>query len=410
MKIGLAQITLENAAFPVRFGLSGEVDMSRLVVTFLTGLVLSLLAGAGWPVLGDEYWVFYGTYTRGTSKGIYVSRFNAEEGTLSEPVLAAEAQNPSFLALHPQKPLLYAVGELWEMSGRRTGSVSAFGVDVRSGRLSLINQQPSGGSGPCHVSVDATGRFVLVANYGGGSVAVLPVSPDGGLGPTVCLIKQEGKSVHPTRQTSPHAHQIGFNPTGKLVVVPDLGLDQVLLFDWDGTRGQLTPHKPPFVQVPPGSGPRHFAFHPSGKVLYVLNELTTTVSIFACDDGGPSRLLESVSALPADFTGQNTAAEIAVHPTGRFVYTSNRGHDSVAVFAVSDGGKRLELKINVSTQGKTPRFIGVDPTGRYLLAANQDTNNVVIFKIDSETGIPTPTGRQVSVGAPVSLVFYPVTD
>lgn len=410
MKIGLAQITLENAAFPVRFGLSGEVDMSRLVVTFLTGLVLSLLAGAGWPVLGDEYWVFYGTYTRGTSKGIYVSRFNAEEGTLSEPVLAAEAQNPSFLALHPQKPLLYAVGELWEMSGRRTGSVSAFAVDVRSGRLSLINQQPSGGSGPCHVSVDATGRFVLVANYGGGSVAVLPVSPDGGLGPTVCLIKQEGKSVHPTRQTSPHAHQIGFNPTGKLVVVPDLGLDQVLLFDWDGTRGQLTPHKPPFVQVPPGSGPRHFAFHPSGKVLYVLNELTTTVSIFACDDGGPSRLLQSVSALPADFTGQNTAAEIAVHPTGRFVYTSNRGHDSVAVFAVSDGGKRLELKINVSTQGKTPRFIGVDPTGRYLLAANQDTNNVVIFKIDSETGIPTPTGKQVSVGAPVCLVFYPVTD
>ncbi|MBC7352631.1 MAG: lactonase family protein [Thermogutta sp.] len=410
MKIGLAQITLENAAFPVRFGLSGEVDMSRLVVTFLTGLVLSLSAGAGWPVLGDEYWVFYGTYTRGTSKGIYVSRFNAEEGTLSEPVLAAEAQNPSFLALHPQKPLLYAVGELWEMSGRRTGSVSAFAVDVRSGRLSLINQQPSGGSGPCHVSVDATGRFVLVANYGGGSVAVLPVSPDGGLGPTVCLIKQEGKSVHPTRQTSPHAHQIGFNPTGKLVVVPDLGLDQVLLFDWDGTRGQLTPHKPPFVQVPPGSGPRHFAFHPSGKVLYVLNELTTTVSIFACDDGGPSRLLQSVSALPADFTGQNTAAEIAVHPTGRFVYTSNRGHDSVAVFAVSDGGKRLELKINVSTQGKTPRFIGVDPTGRYLLAANQDTNNVVIFKIDSETGIPTPTGKQVSVGAPVCLVFYPVTD
>lgn len=384
--------------------------MRRLVVTFLTGLVISVLSGTGWPVLGAEFWMFYGTYTRGTSKGIYVSRFNAEDGTLSEPVLAAEAQNPSFLALHPQKPVLYAVGELWEMSGNRTGSVSAFSVDTHSGRLTLINQQPSGGSGPCHVSVDASGRFVLVANYGGGSVAVLPVSTDGALEPAVCVLKQEGKSVHPTRQTSPHAHQIGFNPTGKVVVVPDLGLDQVLLFDWDGAQGQLTPHKPPFVQVPPGSGPRHFAFHPNGQVLYVLNELTATVSIFACEDGVPTRLIDNVSALPTDFAGQNTAAEIAVHPGGRFVYTSNRGHDSIAVFAVSDAGKRLERKANVSTQGKTPRFIGLDPTGKYLLAANQDTNNVVIFKIDSETGIPTPTGKQVSVGAPVCLVFSPVPN
>lgn len=384
--------------------------MRRLVVTFLTGLVISVLSGTGWPVLGAEFWMFYGTYTRGTSKGIYVSRFNAEDGTLSEPVLAAEAQNPSFLALHPQKPVLYAVGELWEMSGNRTGSVSAFSVDTHSGRLTLINQQPSGGSGPCHVSVDASGRFVLVANYGGGSVAVLPVSTDGALEPAVCVLKQEGKSVHPTRQTSPHAHQIGFNPTGKVVVVPDLGLDQVLLFDWDGAQGQLTPHKPPFVQVPPGSGPRHFAFHPNGQVLYVLNELTATVSIFAGEDGVPTRLIDNVSALPTDFAGQNTAAEIAVHPGGRFVYTSNRGHDSIAVFAVSDAGKRLERKANVSTQGKTPRFIGLDPTGKYLLAANQDTNNVVIFKIDSETGIPTPTGKQVSVGAPVCLVFSPVPN
>mgnify|MGYP001344879626 FL=1 len=384
--------------------------MRRLVVTFLTGLVISVLTGTGWPVLGAEFWMFYGTYTRGTSKGIYVSRFNAEDGTLSEPVLAAEAQNPSFLALHPQKPVLYAVGELWEMSGKRTGSVSAFSVDTHSGRLTLINQQPSGGSGPCHVSVDASGRFVLVANYGGGSVAVLPVSTDGALEPAVCVLKQEGKSVHPTRQTSPHAHQIGFNPTGKVVVVPDLGLDQVLLFDWDGAQGQLTPHKPPFMQVPPGSGPRHFAFHPNGQVLYVLNELTATVSIFAGEDGVPTRLIDNVSALPTDFAGQNTAAEIAVHPGGRFVYTSNRGHDSIAVFAVSDAGKRLERKANVSTQGKTPRFIGLDPTGKYLLAANQDTNNVVIFKIDSETGIPTPTGKQVSVGAPVCLVFSPVPN
>ena len=384
--------------------------MRRLVVTFLTGLVISVLTGTGWPVLGAEFWMFYGTYTRGTSKGIYVSRFNAEDGTLSEPVLAAEAQNPSFLALHPQKPVLYAVGELWEMSGKRTGSVSAFSVDTHSGRLTLINQQPSGGSGPCHVSVDASGRFVLVANYGGGSVAVLPVSTDGALEPAVCVLKQEGKSVHPTRQTSPHAHQIGFNPTGKVVVVPDLGLDQVLLFDWDGAQGQLTPHKPPFMQVPPGSGPRHFAFHPNGQVLYVLNELTATVSIFAGEDGVPTRLIDNVSALPTDFAGQNTAAEIAVHPGGRFVYTSNRGHDSIAVFAVSDAGKRLERKANVSTQGKTPRFIGLDPTGKYLLAANQDTNNVVIFKVDSETGIPTPTGKQVSVGAPVCLVFSPVPN
>lgn len=356
----------------------------------------------------QEYWVFCGTYTRGESRGIYVGRFDASSGALSALTLAAETRNPSFLAVHPRQPWLYAVGELTEFSGQRTGAVGAFRIDPQTGALEQINQQPSGGAGPCHVCVDPSGRFVLVANYGGGSVAVLPIGEDGGLQPPSCVIQQQGRSVHPTRQTAPHAHQIGFNPTGTLVLVPDLGLDQVLLFDWNGSNGSLSPRRPPFLPVPAGSGPRHFAFHPKGSALYVLNELSATVSVFTCERGVPTVLVWTVSALPVGFSGQNTAAEIAVHPSGRFVYTSNRGHDSIACFGVSEDGKRLELKGHVPTGGKTPRFIGLDPTGRYLLAANQDSHNVVVFRIDETTGGLLPTGREVSVASPVCLVFFPL--
>lgn len=360
-------------------------------------------------VTAQEYWVFCGTYTRGDSRGIYVGRFDAHSGKISDLALAAESRNPSFLAVHPHQSWLYAVGELAEFSGQRTGAVSAFKIDPQSGALKQINQQPSGGTGPCHVSVDPSGRFVLVANYGGGSVASLPIGEDGRLLPPTCVVQQQGRSVHPTRQTAPHAHQIGFNPTGELVLVPDLGLDQVLLFDWEESNGKLVAHQPPFLPIPAGSGPRHFAFHPKGSALYVLNELTATVSVFACEKGVPTVLVWTVSALPPGFSGQNTAAEIAVHPSGRFVYTSNRGHDSVAWFSVGEDGRRLELKGHVPTGGKTPRFIGLDPTGRYLLAANQDSHNVVVFQVDDSTGRPVPTGRQVSVGSPVCLVFYPVS-
>lgn len=358
-------------------------------------------------VMGEQvtYWVYYGTYTREMSRGIYVGKFDANTGQLSEPELAAETRNPSFLAIHPSQPWLYAVGELAEFEGQRTGAVSAYRIDPQSGKLELINRQSSGGAVPCHLVVDSSGRFVLVANYGGGSVASLPLNSNGGLEPPVCVIRQEGRSVHPTRQTAPHAHQIDFNPGKDVVLVPDLGLDKVLLFQWSATDGKLKEYDPPFVTVPAGSGPRHFAYHPTGRVLYVLNELTATVCVFECVSDVPRRLVETVSGLPQDFTGSNTAAEIVVHPSGRFLYTSNRGHDSVAVFRIADNGLKITLVENVSVQGKTPRFIGIDPTGKFFFAANQDTNNVVVFRIDQESGHLTPTGQSISVGAPVCMLF-----
>ncbi len=361
----------------------------------------------GQKLMSEEatFWIYYGTYTRETSRGIYVGKFNANTGRLTEPQLAAETRNPSFLALHPSRPLLYAVGELAEFEGQRTGAVSAFQIDSQSGKLVPINRQPSGGTGPCHLVVDSSGRFVLVANYGGGSIASLPIRSDGGLEPPICVLRQEGRSVHPTRQTAPHAHQIDFSPNKDVVLVPDLGLDKVLLFRWSPADGQLTEYDPPFVTVPAGSGPRHFAYHPTGRALYVLNELTATVSVFECASGVPTRLVETVSSLPQDFSGSNTAAEIVVHPTGRFLYTSNRGHDSVAVFRIADDGLKITLRENVSVQGKTPRFIGIDPTGMFLFAANQDSHNVVVFRIDAESGLLTPTGQVINIGSPVCMVF-----
>ncbi|MGQ9770177.1 MAG: lactonase family protein [Thermogutta sp.] len=372
------------------------------VAGWMTILITGLPLG-----FGEErmYWVYYGTYTRETSRGIYVGTFSPATGQLSQPELAAETRNPSFLAVHPTQPWLYAVGELAEFEGQRTGAVVAYRIDLQSGKLELINRQSSGGAGPCHLVVDSSGRFLLVANYGGGSIASLPIGSDGELGPPICVIRQEGRSVHPTRQTSPHAHQINFSPGGNPVLVPDLGLDKVLLFRWSPADGRLVEYTPPFVSVPAGSGPRHFAYHPSGRALYVLNELTATVSVFECKSGVPSQLLETVSSLPQDFSGVNTAAEIVVHPSGRFLYTSNRGHDSIAVFRIAEDGLKITLAENISVQGKTPRFIGIDPTARFLFAANQDSNNVVVFRIDPETGHLTPTGQTINLGAPVCMVF-----
>ncbi|HOA50716.1 MAG: lactonase family protein [Thermogutta sp.] len=378
----------------------------RYLMSCACGVVV-FLAMDGQKLMGEEatFWVYYGTYTRDTSRGIYVGKFDANTGRLTEPELAAETRNPSFLAVHPTRPLLYAVGELAEFEGQRTGAVLAYQIDSQSGKLVAINRQPSGGTGPCHLVVDPSGRFVLVANYGGGSVASLPIRPDGGLEPPACVLRQEGRSVHPTRQTAPHAHQINFSPKGDLVLVPDLGLDKVLLFRWSPADGQLTEYDPPFVTVPAGSGPRHFAYHPTGRALYVLNELTATVCVFECASGVPTRLVETVSSLPQDFSGSNTAAEIVVHPTGRFLFTSNRGHDSVAVFRIADDALKISLMENVSVQGKTPRFIGIDPTATFLFAANQDSHNVVVFRIDVESGHLTPTGQVINLGSPVCMIF-----
>ena len=357
-----------------------------------------------------EFLVYFGTYTGPKSKGIYLSRFDADLGKLTEPVLAAETRNPSFLAAHPNQRFLYAVGEVNDFDGKRAGAVSAFALDPKTGQLTLLNQQPSGGSGPCHVALDSKGRCVVVANYGSGSIASLPVGEDGRLGEAGSGIQHTGSSVNSQRQTAPHAHHIVVDGDDRFALVCDLGLDRVLVYRLDAKSAKLLPHDPPFASVAPGAGPRHLAFAPNGKFAYVINELNSTITAFAYDArGGVMTEPQTVSTLPEHFSGNNSCAEIEVHPSGKLVFGSNRGHDSLAVFAVEEKTGKLTLVEHQPTQGRTPRHFAIDPTGRWLLAENQGSDTVVVFGIDVKTGKLRATGQTVTVGSPVCAVFVAAT-
>jgi 6-phosphogluconolactonase len=353
--------------------------------------------------------VYIGTYTTGKSKGIYTSRLDAAAGTLSTPQLAGESSNPSFLAVHPTRAFLYSVNEIGNFEGKTSGAVSAFGVDRDSGALTPLNQQSSVGGGPAHLVVDAAGKNVLVANYGGGSVAVLPIGEDGRLKPSSAFVQHTGSSINPERQKQPHAHSINLDPSNRAAYVADLGLDKVLIYRYDGTKGSLVVNDPPFAAVKPGAGPRHLAFHPSGRFAYVINELHMTVTVFARDpaSGGLTEL-QTISTLPAgqDVVKGYSTAEVQVHPSGKFLYGSNRGHDSITVFAIDEAGKLTYLQTE-PTQGSTPRGFGIDPSGAYLLAANQRSDSVVVFRIDPKTGRLTATGSRIEVGSPVCVKFVP---
>jgi 6-phosphogluconolactonase len=353
--------------------------------------------------------VYIGTYTGSKSQGIYVSRFDPTTGSLSQPELAAEAKNASFLALHPDRRLLYAVGEVDTFGGKQAGSVSAFRIDSKSGKLDLLNQQPSGGTGPCHLAVDAAGKCILVANYGSGSIAALPIQAGGKLGEPSAIIQHQGSSLNPQRQTGPHAHFITSDPANRFVLACDLGLDKVLVYRFDPAKAALQPNEPASISLKAGAGPRHLAFHPNGRLAYVINEMGSTLTVFAYDaKRGALRELQSLSTLPGSFKGNNTCAEVQIHPSGKFVYASNRGHDSIALFGVEpETGKLIELG-HQSTGGKTPRHFALDPAGKWLLAENQDSDTIVVFRVDSQTGKLTATGSPLHVGAPVCVLFVPV--
>ncbi len=359
-------------------------------------------------VLAGEFHVYFGSYTGAQSKGIYRSRFDTATGELSAAELVAETRNPSFLAVHPTGNFLYAVGEVDDAQGKRAGAVSAFAIAGKTGKLTLLNQQTSGGTGPCHLSVDAAGKCLLVANYGSGSIAALPLLPDGSLGAATTTMQHTGTSVNPQRQAGPHAHFIVPSPDNRFALTCDLGLDKVLIYQLDSTAAQLTAHDPPFAAVAHGAGPRHFAFSANGRFVYVINELGRTITLFRYD---PVRAIlfeeQTISTLPAGYnaTDKDSCAEVAVHPSGKFVYGSNRGHDSIAVFAVDAKSGQLTLIQHESTQGKTPRHFAIDPTGRWLLAENQNSDSVVVFAIDSATGKLKPTGQTLTVGSPVCAVF-----
>ncbi len=369
--------------------------------------ILAAAAAANQSPAPDNQWlVYFGTYTApGKSRGIYVAGFDGATGKLGPPRLAAETPGPSFLALHPTRPLLYAVNEVDNFEGQRAGSVSAFAVDPATGDLRALGRVSSRGAHPCHLAVDRSGRHVLVANYSGGSVASLPLRPDGSLEAASEFVQHTGASVDAKRQTAPHAHMIETDPANRFALAADLGLDQLLVYRFDA--GRLTPATPPHARVEPGSGPRHFAFAPDGRDVYVLNEMRVTVTAFRYEAGKLAEF-QTVPAMPggAQPGAADSGAEIQVHPSGRFVYASLRGPDSLAVFARDAATGRLELVEHVASGGRTPRSFGIDPSGRYLLAANQRSDQVVVFRIDPETGRLSATGQAIEVGAPVSVTFF----
>jgi 6-phosphogluconolactonase len=352
--------------------------------------------------------VYVGTYTDGGSRGIYRFALDPVSGETTAPVLAAASENPSFLALHPGGQHLYAVNETDDFGGRTSGAVSAFAIDPSGADLQPLSQQPSMGAHPCHLVLDEAGKSVLVANYNGGNVAALPLSADGRLEAPSAVQPHEGSGPNPRRQEGPHAHGLALAPDERFAFAADLGADRIFVYRFDPSAGTLEPHEPPAAALAPGSGPRHVVFHPSGAFLYAINELLSTVTVFRYEPAaGVLEPMQTLTTLPADFEGASAPAEIAVSPDGRYVYGSNRGHDSLAVFAVDVASGRLTSVGHVPTGGRTPRHFTIDATGRWLLAANQDSDSVTVFRLDPASGLPSPVGAPVPVPKPVCVLPVP---
>ena len=364
-------------------------------------LALSLVITGLLSKAHADYLVYVGTYTGEKSKGIYALRMD-KEGRLAPLGLMAETPSPSFLAIHPNKRYLYAVNE------KNEGSVSAFAIDTKSGNLTLINEQPSHGAGPCHIALDESGKLVMVANYGAGSIAAYPVRRDGSIDEATAKIQHQGSSVDQRRQKGPHAHYITPDPANRYALVCDLGLDKVLVYRMNPAKGTLTPNDPPFGILKPAAGPRHLAFHPKAPNVYVNNEMNSTMTVFKWDKSrGSLEELQTVSTLSGEVRG-NSTAEIEVHPSGKFVYVSNRGHDSIACYSIDSKTGRVSFIEHQSSGGKTPRNFAIDPKGEFLLSENQGSHSIVVFRIDPATGKLEPTGEKAEVGSPVCVKFVPV--
>lgn len=407
----------------------------RSALFFVFALVATAVC-LGVPVKAQEgdFFLYVGTYTgfeyvhhsrtygvgESHSQGIYVSRFHAATGELSEPELAVEMVNPSFLTISPNHKFLYAVSEDPYSLGPpldHSSYVSAFAIDHATGHLRLLNTVPASGTSTCFISMDKTGRYVLMSNFGSGSTSVIQVREDGSLGELTAFMQDVGHSVNRSIQFEPHTHSVVVSPDNRYAIVSDLGIDKVLVFRFDARTGALSPPDPPFVTVYPGAGPRHFTFDPSGRFGYQLSEMGGTIDVFAWD---PSRGIltpvQRAETVPHDFFGENHSAEIAIRPDGKFLYESNRrtqgeqvrGPETIGVFAIDSKTGMLSPVEQVLSGGTSPRNFEIDPTGNFLLAANQLSNNIVIFQIDSITGRLSPTGRQIKVEVPVCLKFVPL--
>lgn len=375
--------------------------MTRLSLSFLfAALTTTALAG-------QDYLVYFGCYTnpKSGSKGIYVSKFDSDKGSLADPELAVETGSPSFLAISPDKKHLYAVGEM-PMEGKKGGGVSSFNISLPDGKLTPINQVSSVGNGPCHVSLDKTGQMAMVANYGSGSVASYAIGKDGALSEAVTFVQHEGSSVNPKRQAGPHGHSMNVSPDNRFAFGCDLGLDKVLIYKIDPATGKMTAHG--HGTVPPGSGPRHLAFHPNGKYVFVNNEMLMTVTSFAYDaEKGTLTEIDTTSTLPEADRGKEgfSTAETVVHPSGKFVYVSNRTHDTIAVFSCDQATGKLTLIQSAPAEGEIPRNFSLDPSGKWMIVVHQNSNTAAVFSVDPESGKLTFTGKKVKVGGAVCVRF-----
>ena len=382
--------------------------ISTTTTRWILAGMLMIVGTAVTGVHAHDVWAYVGTYTRNKpSEGIYVFRFDAHTGKPGPPRLAVVSDNPSFLAIHPDGRHLYAANEVGDFGGQSSGAVTAYQVDPATGELVAINQQPTRGSAPCHLVVSPQGRHVLVANYSGGSVAALPLRDDAGLDPASSFHQHTGSSVDPRRQSGPHAHSINLDAAGRYAFAADLGLDKILVYRFDSQRGVLEPNEPAWAAVAPRAGPRHFAFHPSGAFAYVINEMNLTVTAFRYDaDRGRLDQIQTISTLPEGTTGERlSTAEVRVHPSGRFLYGSNRGHNTIAIFAIDQQDGKLTAVGHEPTQGSTPRNFAIDPSGQFLFAENQQSDSIVLFRIDDETGKLTATGERIEVPSPVCIRF-----
>jgi len=373
-----------------------------LALFLLTPLTLSSF---GDPAPARTYTVLVGTYTGKTgSKGIYTFEFDAETGKLTPKGIAAETPNPSWLALHPNGKWVYAANEAGKQS-----TVSAFSIDAQTAKLTLLNKLPAEGEDPCHLSFDKTGKYLLVANYTSGTVAVFPILPDGKLGAPTSVVKDAGTlGPDKERQEGPHAHWIQASPDNRFVLVADLGLDAILSYRFNSAKGTLTPNKPLLAKLVPGAGPRHAVFSFDGKFVFVASELNSTVTTFTYDPRkGSLKDPQVVSTLPKDFQGRNDVAEIGLHPSGRGLYASNRGHDSIAIYRIDDLKGTLTSVGIFPTGGKEPRHFTVDPTGWFVLAENQHSNSIVVFKVDAPQGDLIQVSKTDNIPSPVCLIFLP---
>jgi len=355
------------------------------------------------PARGADLFVYFGSHRTGPGIGFSLAHFDTDTGVLTTPEFLLEAQAPAFFTLAPDGRHLYTCN-----SGS-PGGLSAFAIEPHTGRLTLVNRVLAGGGDTSYVCLDQTGRFALAANYQGGNVAVFALRPDGAIGDWTAFAQHTGSSVNPQRQTHPYAHSIIVDPTNRFALVADLGVDKLYVYRFDEKTGALTPNDPSFANIAPGSGPRHVKFHPNDRWVFLLNEIACTIVVFGWDSAkGTLTERQTISTLPADFKPENTCAEIEVHPNGRFLYATNRGHDSLAVFAIDPTNGQLTFVEHASSRGKWPRNFAFDPTGNWIVCTNHNSDNAVVFRVDADTGHLTPVGKPVAVPSPFCERFLAV--